>query len=324
MLDSAAPQDAGRRPAFGTAFVMAAFLFVAPPLFLLAPLCFLLLFSRPLSGRVWFWILATAAAAGYSLVDAARAPAGDGRLVAAFGLFSGATFLALTHAVKTASPVSRALIAVGVSACAVLLWTRQSGLDLAQLDALFEASLRASIPLALKDAPASQLNAAIAAIPMFVRLIPGFMGFQALVGLGLAWRWYLRIASGPGLPPLRPFRNFRFSDPLIWGAIFTIGLSLVPLGPDANRAIQCLLVVWVGVYATRGLAVVAAATETWSLPGRILLLGLSFLAFPVAFGSVVTLGLADVWVDFRRRAALNSGGKKPDGSDSAGGREGPR
>ncbi|MFN0178147.1 MAG: DUF2232 domain-containing protein [Gemmatimonadales bacterium] len=316
MTDTAAPLDAGRRPAFGTAFVMAAFLYVAPPLFLLTPLCLLLLFSRPHTGREWFWILTSAGAAAYSVLLAARSTAPDATLVSAFALFCSASFLLYTHVIKAADPVVRGLAALITAAGAIILWTSRTGLEIGTLDALVEANLRATIPILLKDAPAAQISAANAAVPVFVRIIPGLVMFQALAGLGLAWRWYHRIAAAPASPASGPFRAFRFPDPLIWGAIFTLGLSLVPMADGLSRVVHNALVIWVGLYLTRGLAVVWAATHRWSLPGRLLLFGFSFLALPVAFGTVVTLGLADVWVDFRRRAALNSGGTESDGSHS--------
>ncbi|MBM4187250.1 MAG: DUF2232 domain-containing protein [Gemmatimonadetes bacterium] len=310
MVDLAAPQSEGRRPALGTAFALAAFLSVAPPLLLLTPLSLLLLFSRPRTGREWFWIVASAA-------GVVRFSSADGNLVAAFGAFAGAGFLAATHLLRNQSAVIRGLVAIVVAAALVGAWTWQGPIDFGEVDRQLEASLRETLPATLRYAPAAQITAAVAAIPLFVHLVPGLVALQALVGLGLAWRWYHRVAEAPLGPPAAPLAAFRFPDPLVWGAILSLALSLVPLGPVWSRVVHNALVVWGGLYAVRGLAVIAAATQTWSLPAKILLGGLSFLALPVATGSIVTLGLADVWVDFRRRAASQSEGRNSDGSHSS-------
>jgi hypothetical protein len=186
-----------------------------------------------------------------------------------------------------------------------------------ELDSQIEAGLRTTVPLMLGDAPASQVNAALSAIPLFVRLVPGFVAFQALVGLGLAWRWYQRIARSPLPPPASRFLEFRFNDHLVWGAILNLALAFVPLGAGVDRMVDCALVVWIGLYATRGLAVTATTTARWSVPGRLVIVALSFLALPLAFGTLVMLGLGDMWLDFRRRVPPSSlGGTDANGSDS--------
>jgi len=60
------------------------------------------------------------------------------------------------------------------------------------------------------------------------------------------------------------------------------------------------------------LAVTAAATAGWSVPGRLLIIAISLLALPIAFGSLVTVGLGDIWLDFRRRVPPPSGGRNAD------------
>ncbi len=147
------------------------------------------------------------------------------------------------------------------------------------------------------------------------RLFPGMVALQALLGLGLAWRWYHRIATSPLPPPPAPFRVFRFDDHLIWGAIFTLALALVPLGEPAGRIAENLLVVWVGLYGVRGLAVAQHASRNWPLPGKLLMFAFAFLALPVALGTLVTLGLADTWLDFRNRPVPDGG--NTDGSHSS-------
>ena len=137
--------------------------------------------------------------------------------------------------------------------------------------------------------------------PRLARLMPGLLALQALAGTALASWWHHRVASSPLGPPPAAFREFRFNDHLIWGAIFGLGLLLVPLPTEGRAAAANFLIVWVGLYAARGVAIVA--TVLGAAPGSLKLLaaGLAILLAPVALGAAVTLGLADTWLDIRGR-----------------------
>jgi hypothetical protein len=132
-------------------------------------------------------------------------------------------------------------------------------------------------------------------------LFPALTVLTSLVGLALAWTWYHRIARRPlGLPP-GAFADFRFSDHLVWGAV--LGMAMVVLirdEPWANLGAN-LVVFFGGLYAARGAAVARSAVRRMSV-GLLLLVvvGVLFL-FPVALGGLISLGLADTWLDFRRR-----------------------
>ena len=82
---------------------------------------------------------------------------------------------------------------------------------------------------------------------------------------------------------------------------------VVPLGEPTARIAHNLLVVWVGLYAVRGLAVAQNASRSWPFPGKLLMFAFAFLALPIAFGTLVTLGLADTWLDFRNRPVPDGG-----------------
>jgi len=62
MGSSAAP-DPGRRVSFGAAAVLAGFLLLAPPLYLLGPFALLSLFALPRSPRELFWLVVASAGA---------------------------------------------------------------------------------------------------------------------------------------------------------------------------------------------------------------------------------------------------------------------
>ena len=103
-----------------------------------------------------------------------------------------------------------------------------------------------------------------------------------------------------GQPPAR-FRDFRFNDQLVWGAIFTLGLVLAPLPPAGKVVGLNLLIVWAGLYSTRGLAIVAAITAGTAPLLKLFAVVLALLLAPVALGSCVALGLADTWLNVRGR-----------------------
>ncbi len=292
---------------------MVAFLFLAPPLFLLAPLALLLLFSGPKTVREWLWI--SLAIAGSSKLLAEASTAGlTSRLIGAVGLLAAAGFVVACHALPRASTVTRALIVIGAAGIGLAVWVGWFSLDLRAVDAAVTVQIRGSIDRWLVGAPGEQVAATVASADSVARLFLGLIGLQALLGLGLAWHWYHRIAARPLPPAPNPWSGFRFNDHFIWGAIFTLAAALVPLGEPAARIANNALVVWVGLYAVRGLAVAQTAATSWPLPGKLLLLAFAILALPIAFGTLVTLGLADTWLDFRNRP-VPAGGN--DGSHSS-------
>jgi hypothetical protein len=299
------PAGAGRRGALGIVVGLVAFLFVAPPLLLLGPLLLLLLLSRPATAREWLWIgLAGAAAA--SLGNPTRG--GLANLVVNAGaiVMSGA-FAVASHWLRAVT-LTRAALAAGVAAAGVGIWIEVTGVPVADLDAAVLADLQRAFDLLFPAAATEQRQAALAMASWLTRLFPGLTILQAMAGAALAWGWYHRIARHPVGTSPAGFRTFRFNDHLVWGAIFTLGAALLPLGEPFDRVVANGLMIWVGLYAARGLAVVAAFVAPWSFPARLLLVGLGILALPVAMAGTVTLGLADTWLDWRRRLAASPRG----------------
>lgn len=294
--------------------LVVAFLFLAPPLFLLAPMALLLVFSSPKTGREWLWIVLAGGGSLKLLLDMVGADL-PSRLIGTAGLLSAAGFVVVAHLLPRASTVTRGLVVISASAAGLAAWILWFSLDLTPVDAAVAAQMQRSIELWLEGASAEQLAAAKASAGSVARLFPGMVALQALLGLALAWRWYHRIAVRPLPPPPGPLRGFRFNDHLIWGAIFTLGVALLPLGEPAGRVAQNVLVVWVGLYAVRGLAIAQNALRSWPLPGKLLMFAFAFLALPIAFGTLVTLGLADTWLDFRNRPVPDGG--NADGSHSS-------
>jgi hypothetical protein len=67
-----------------------------------------------------------------------------------------------------------------------------------------------------------------------------------------------------------------------------------------------LLVVWIGLYAARGAAVMATVLAPVPLPFKALALALAIPLAPVALGAFLALGLADTWLDMRARLAARA------------------
>jgi hypothetical protein len=67
-----------------------------------------------------------------------------------------------------------------------------------------------------------------------------------------------------------------------------------------------LLLVWAVLYAVRGLAVFAAGTRRVPTVVIATLSLIAMLLLPFVVGGLTLLGLADTWLDFRRRLAASA------------------
>lgn len=306
-MDFPAAPRPGRRVSIGAAAVLAGFLLLAPPLFVLAPFVLLTLAARPRTLRELFWLIAAGVGVGLAL-EGTGGIAVD--LIRASGLVLAAVFLFLSLS-SHASLFARALLAVGVTAVAIGIWEASRGISWLELQqtftSLLQNSYRELLHPAGPDAPAPNpdlqkvLQPFIDAAPDLARGLPGVLALEALAGVALAWGWHHRLAAIPlGQAPL-PFRRFRFNDHLVWGAIFSLALLLAPLPAPWKALAENLLVLWAGLYAARGLAITAAVLAPAPGPLKLLAGVLGVLLFPLALGLCVALGLADTWLDIRGR-----------------------
>ena len=285
--------------------MLAAFLVLAPPLYFLGPFVVLMLLGGVRTPKEWF---ALAIASGGILLavsgSAQLGPAllrGSGIAVAiAFGVVS----------VRARGPaLPRAALAVGLATAGLAIWCGWQGITWPEIERTFTAMLvetYRAVPSLTSD-PATQrdlqgfIDPMVVAAPDIARVMPGLLAVQALGGTALAGVWHHRIASQPiGLAPA-PFRAFRFNDHVIWGAILTLALVLLPLPANGHAAAMNALVVWTGLYAFRGLAVLAALLTRVSLALRVAAVIFAVLLNPIALGVCLSIGLADTWVDIRER-----------------------
>jgi hypothetical protein len=305
MTAPAAPAS-GRRASLGAAAVLVGFLLLAPPLYLLGPFALLMLLARPRTTRELFWL--AVAAAGVSATLAGTVPLGA-QVIRVGGIALAVSFALLS--IRGSSPVvPRALAAVVLSTIAVGVWATIQGLSFADIQTAFTELLRGSyrslVDLGGNDPKARHdleefIRPLLAAAPDIGRVMPGLLAIEALGGAVLAWSWHHRLSATPlGAPPGR-FRDFRFNDHLVWGAIFTLGLMLVPLPEPAPVIAVNLLVVWIGLYVLRGLAVLSALLAPAPVLLKALAVVLGFLLILVVLGACLALGLADTWLNIRGR-----------------------
>ncbi|HLB53611.1 MAG TPA: DUF2232 domain-containing protein [Gemmatimonadales bacterium] len=285
--------------------VLAAFLLLAPPLYFLAPFAVLMVLAGPRAPREVLALLA--AVAGLVVALSGGTTLGPGLLKAS------AVALALGFGLASLRPrgpvLARAGLALLLAALAIGVWCWMRGIYWPDVERAFTAMLvetYQAVPGLSRD-PATQeelkrfVGPILEAAPGIARALPGLLALQALAGMGLAALWQHRIARHPAGPPPVPFRQFRFNDHLIWGAIFTLALWLVPLPPEGRALALNLLVVWAGLYGFRGLAVFAALLAPAPVLLRVLAAGLAVLLNPIALGTCVAIGLADTWFDIRGR-----------------------
>ena len=124
---------------------------------------------------------------------------------------------------------------------------------------------------------------------------------QPLAALALAWALYHRLGRARIGPPLRPMRDFRFNDHMVWGVVGGLALVLLP-GVTLLRALGANLLLFFGaLYTIRGVGVFLFVAS----PGRLASVALAVLG--VLFWNVLGvmalgLGVGDTWLDWRSRA----------------------
>jgi len=315
-MDFPAAPRAGRRVSFGAVVVLALFLLLAPPLFLLAPFVLLTLFSRPRTLRELLWLVAAATGAGLALQGPHDLPV---EIMWASALVLAAVFLVLSLRSETPA-FGRALLAVFVTTIAVGAWEWSRGVTWPAVQHAFATTLREGYqamlpPPAAGTAPRTDLQNFIQ--PFMdsasdqARAMPGILMLEGLAGVLLAWSWHHRIAAQPLGPAPAPFRRFRFNDQLIWGAIFTLAVLVLPLPAEAKAVAENILVLGIGIYAMRGLAIAVAILSPGPTGFKVLVSGMAILLIPLTLGVCLALGLADTWLDIRGRLTAPASGGSP-------------
>lgn len=281
---------------------LAGYVLLAPPVFVFGPLAGLLLVSRPATIREWAYLLI----AGVWSVLWLQERGGLGAQVTRAGavLLIG-TFLALTLW-QPSNAVGRAVAATAAAGAALVLWMRGLGIGWAQVVSGVDRDLSA-YQTAIRDqwrsagAPQELIDQAAAMMHSASQLYPALLAIAGIAGLRLAWAWYHRVATSPLGPPPAPFRSFSFNDQLVWGWVGAAALVLIPVAEPWRLVGANLLLVLGVLYAARGLAVVIAQSRGVAGPVGAVLTLVAMLVLPFVVGGLTLLGLADTWLDFRRR-----------------------
>lgn len=207
----------------------------------------------------------------------------------------------------------RALAAVAATTGTVAALMAVGRAELAFLDGLISQQMRvaASDTLATFTAllgferVSEQVSSAVfAAADLQVLVFPALLALGSLTGLAVAWFAYRRLATGEAAP-LRPLREFRFPDDLVWVLIAGMVLLVLPLGAAAERAGTNLLTFMAALYALRGLAVLLFVAGVPGPLGMVVGGLLLLFLYPLIMTMTVLVGVTDTWLDIRaRRAAV--------------------
>lgn len=309
MMDAAAPAP-GRRAGAGAVLGLLGFLVLAPPAFVLGPLAALLALARPATWRERIWLGLAVALTALWLAAPGELPHQVTR-AAAMGL-AGAT-LAVAVSGREATGLRTAVTATVAACLGTVLWAALLGVEFETYRGAVETDLRTGYDALMGQGTTPEARDMARTIQDaaggMAAVYPGVLAVLAATGVMLAWAWAHRIAERPVGRPVGRFRGFRFNDHLVWGAIFTLALALLPLGTGPAIVVANLLVVWVALYLARGLAVAVSflAGAPTLLRGAAILFGL--LLQPFSSGALLAVGLADTWLDFRRRPPAAPGGR---------------
>lgn len=303
----AAPPER-RRLSRGLFGALVAFLFLPfPPILLFGPVAVLLLIARPASMREWVWLALAAGITGLAFAWGPRTVL-EGVLLAFAAVFTGG-FTALILA-RGGPALRRAALAALLAAALVSAGSALLGITWPELVAAVRMQLQASMDLVVDEAAltADQLASIRAGIDLAGRLYPGLVVLGAMAGGTLAAAVVDRIAPRAAFPAPVAFRDFRFNDHLIWGALLTFGALVLPAAVPWRDGFANGMVVWAGLYLARGGAVAGTVTAAWPAFPRIALFLSAVLLLPYALGALLLVGVADTWIDIRRATGPSPSG----------------
>ena len=227
-----------------------------------------------------------------------------------WALMAGGCFAALTLRRPNASFSGRALLAVaaGTGAAGLFLGLRSGAWEALRwavrdrmMDGVGTAIEAWRLMRGGAAVPPALVSAVYRTVEVQTAVFPALVGIASMAGLGVAWWLYVRLSSGSD-QGLRPVRDFRFNDHLVWLFIGGLLLLVIRWG-DTLAGVGANAVVFMGaLYALRGAAVIMFLSGGLSLFGYVLIgLGLLFVPPFVLVGALV-VGIGDTWLDVRSRA----------------------
>jgi len=275
--------------------------------FLFGPLAVLVAASRPHGRRAWLWLIALtlwmglwAAQVGGLLEQLVRAGA---------ALSTGIGVLCLLFSagsVSTRALRGTAAVVLGTVALSIRAGVRWEDVERAVVQQGMLAQQAATDLLsrggtAPDPATVETLRTLGEGLRPMAPFFPGVLALMLFAGLCLAALVAPRLAGQAVAPVPGRFDDFRFSDHLVWLVIVgLIGLLFTGGTPVAGPAAS-LVTFGVGLYALRGSAVLATALRPAPRLFVVMLMVGALFLLPFAVGGLALLGLADTWLDFRRR-----------------------
>lgn len=303
----------------GWLLLVVLFLLVAPGILLLGPLAGLLLVARPVSRQAGITIVL---AATWCLLWLLQPGALHDQFVRAYAVALIGVWILLVQRAPGRG-LQQAMLAILAASAVTFGWMLYLGIHWGDVQASaareLSSYLLASARLAEQAWGESgpELSRPVFELAgqsrMIVQLIPAGLVIATLVGLALAWRGHFALAARPLGPPPKPVSAFTFGDHVIWMVVLSLAVMLVPGGkdvPGAEQVAMNVLAVTVVLYALRGAAVFRAGTGHVSPLGIALYTVLTVLMFAFVASGLTILGLADTWLDFRRRMAPTTGGTR--------------
>ena len=299
-------QDPLARPrvTLGAALTLGSFALLAPAMVFPA-LALLCLTSPPARTSVRFLLgLGTLYAVLWLLAPGGLAD----QTVRAWLVIGALLFVGLARGGRVA-PLDAALVAVLVAAVAVLAWLAVYRVAPSAPVREVQRELHAAYQQIgdLSRLERDEVNRASAlADAVFIPALPAIMMLIGLSGLLTAWRWYHMLAAAPVGAPPAPFREFSFSDHVVW--LLVAGLAGVVAQLQGSLTDGALwpanLLLFSGVlYVARGAAVIRWRTGQWSGPVLLVAVIAVLFLWPFVGTALFGIGLADTWLDFRRPPA---------------------
>jgi predicted membrane protein DUF2232 len=234
------------------------------------------------------------------------------QFVRAAGVLLSGMFVVATL-ISPRSVFQRASMAAAGAGAAALVWSRHFGIDWLDIQHAAAQEISTAYQAMAARSPSGSGTADLfqqvaETADKVAALYPALLVLGALAGLVLAWRLYHEVATHPLGEAPRPFAAFRFGDQFVWVPVLALAALVLPvtdaIGELSIRLLaENVLLVCLALYMARGLAVFCTLGRH---APRIILGVLSIVAcvlFPFAASGLALLGLADSWVDFRRRMA---------------------
>jgi hypothetical protein len=226
-----------------------------------------------------------------------------------WGLLLGGAFLVATLLRSQWSALSRSLTAVAacgaVAALGFLVSGGWAGFDRTMAEhfrtmaGFSSRELLARFPDAVWSANFAAMAESIAATQATV--FPALLALQSLAALALGW-WAFAGSRSASAPALRPLREFRFNDALVWLVIGGLVAVLLPLGEGAVRTGYNVLLFMCALYVLRGIAVFVFLARGAPTATSVVLGALATVFFyPIVFTAALLVGLGDTWLDVRGR-----------------------